>query len=73
MPSIPLLGSLFGAGAGAKRDMTSYPLQKSEDEWQVVLNKGMNFSLSLRFSLAAPLTFNPQGGSPSKNKSQQLP
>ncbi|MCJ1282487.1 hypothetical protein MMC26_001810 [Xylographa opegraphella] len=36
MPTIPFLGSLFSSAAS--RDM-SYPVQKSDDEWQAVLNK----------------------------------
>ena len=42
MPGLSLFGSLFGSTA-AKRDMASYPVQKSEDEWQAVLNKGNQF------------------------------
>ncbi|MCJ1478379.1 Peptide methionine sulfoxide reductase B2, chloroplastic [Lambiella insularis] len=36
MPTIPFLGSLFSSSS---KDMTSYPVQKSDDEWQAVLNK----------------------------------
>lgn len=35
MPSIPFLGSLFTSPA---KDMTDYPVKKSDDEWQAVLN-----------------------------------
>lgn len=38
MPSIPFLGSLFSSSSSSKM---SYPLQKSDDEWQAVLSKGM--------------------------------
>ncbi|KAL8905022.1 MAG: hypothetical protein Q9207_002878, partial [Kuettlingeria erythrocarpa] len=36
MPTIPFLGSLFSSSA---KDMTDYPVQKSDDEWRAVLNK----------------------------------
>ncbi|KAI4129833.1 MAG: hypothetical protein LQ338_002016 [Usnochroma carphineum] len=36
MPTIPFLGSLFTSSA---KDMTEYPVQKSDDEWRAVLNK----------------------------------
>ena len=56
MPGLSLFGSLFGSTA-AKRDMASYmasyPVQKSEDEWQAVLNKGNHF-FSLIFPSASP-------------------
>lgn len=35
MPTIPFLGALFGQ---QKRDMTDYPVKKSDDEWQAVLS-----------------------------------
>jgi len=37
MPTIPFLGSLFGSSSSSKT--MSYPLQKSNDEWQAVLSK----------------------------------
>ena len=36
MPTFPFLGSLFGSQQ--KRDMTDYPVKKSDDEWQAVLS-----------------------------------
>ncbi|KAL9013342.1 MAG: hypothetical protein Q9173_001967 [Seirophora scorigena] len=36
MPTIPFLGSLFTSAA---KDMTDYPVKKSDDEWRAVLNK----------------------------------
>lgn len=39
MPTIPFLGALFGQ---QKRDMTDYPLKKSDDEWQAVLSPGIH-------------------------------
>ena len=36
MPTLPFLGSLFGSQQ--KRDMTDYPVKKSDDEWQAVLS-----------------------------------
>ncbi|KAL9019415.1 MAG: hypothetical protein Q9185_003307 [Variospora sp. 1 TL-2023] len=36
MPTIPFLGSLFTSSA---KDMTEYPVKKSDDEWRAVLNK----------------------------------
>ncbi|KAL8924952.1 MAG: hypothetical protein Q9208_003835 [Pyrenodesmia sp. 3 TL-2023] len=38
MPTIPFLGSLFSSST---KDMTDYPVQKSDDEWRAVLNKAM--------------------------------
>ncbi|MCJ1452307.1 Peptide methionine sulfoxide reductase B2, chloroplastic [Mycoblastus sanguinarius] len=35
MPTIPFLSSLFST---TSKDMTDYPLKKSEDEWQAVLS-----------------------------------
>lgn len=42
MPSLPLLGSLFGTNAAAAdaSKMTSYPDKRTDDEWRAVLNKG---------------------------------
>lgn len=36
MPTITFLGSLFGS---QQKDMTDYPIKKSDDEWQAVLSK----------------------------------
>ena len=38
MPTIPFLSSFFSTSPSSK-DM-SYPVQKSDDEWQAVLNPG---------------------------------
>ncbi|KAI4172744.1 MAG: hypothetical protein LQ343_003336 [Gyalolechia ehrenbergii] len=35
MPTIPFLGSLFTSSA---KDMTDYPVKKSDEEWRAVLN-----------------------------------
>jgi peptide-methionine (R)-S-oxide reductase len=37
MPTIPFLSSFFSSSSSSKM---SYPLQKSDDEWQAVLSKG---------------------------------
>ncbi|TKX21296.1 SelR domain-containing protein [Elsinoe australis] len=37
MPTIPFLGALFGSSSSSSSNM-SYPLQKSDDEWQAQLN-----------------------------------
>lgn len=37
MPTIPFIGSLFSTAESRKM---SYPLQKSDDEWQAQLSKG---------------------------------
>ena len=37
MPTIPFLSSLFSSNSALKM---SYPVQKSDDEWQAVLSKG---------------------------------
>ena len=39
MPSIPFLSSFFGTSTPQSEKM-SFPVQKSRDEWQAVLNKG---------------------------------
>jgi peptide-methionine (R)-S-oxide reductase len=44
MPTIPFLSSFFGTSSSNKM---SYPLQKSEDEWQAVLSKGTPPRLSI--------------------------
>ena len=38
MPTIPFLGSLFSTSKSASANMT-YPYQRSDSEWQAVLNK----------------------------------
>lgn len=38
MPTIPFLGSLFSTSSS---NNMSYPVQKTDDEWQAVLSKGM--------------------------------
>ena len=38
MPTIPFLSSFFSTNNSSKM---SFPVQKSEDEWQAVLSKGM--------------------------------
>lgn len=38
MPTIPFLSSFFGTTSSSSN--MSYPLQKSDDEWQAVLNPG---------------------------------
>ena len=42
MPSVPFLGSLFSSSSSKK--MEDFPVQKSDDEWQAVLNPGMSFA-----------------------------
>lgn len=44
MPSIPILGSLFGTKAADASKMSSFPDQRSDDEWRAVLNKGTFFN-----------------------------
>lgn len=39
MPTIPFLSSLFGTSSSSSSNM-SHPVQKSDDEWRAVLNKG---------------------------------
>ncbi|KAL9607763.1 MAG: hypothetical protein Q9167_007346 [Letrouitia subvulpina] len=39
MPTIPFLGSLFSSSASNSKDMADYPVKKSDDEWQAILNK----------------------------------
>lgn len=39
MPTIPFLGSLFSSSASSRKEM-SYPVKKTDDEWQAVLNPG---------------------------------
>lgn len=43
MPTIPFLGSLFSSSSSSA-NMT-YPDQRTEQEWQAVLNKGENCSI----------------------------
>ena len=38
MPAIPFIGSFFHAAESRKM---SHPVQKSDDEWRMQLNKGM--------------------------------
>jgi hypothetical protein len=40
MPSIPFFGALFGTKANNKNTMTSYPDERSPDEWRAVLSPG---------------------------------
>jgi len=40
MPTIPFLGALFSTADTRKM---SHPVQKTDQEWQAVLNKGMGF------------------------------
>ena len=40
MPTIPFLSSLFGTTSSSKRSDMTYPVQKSDDEWRAVLDKG---------------------------------
>ena len=40
IPTIPFLGSLFGTSSSSKQNNMTYPVQKSDDEWQAVLDKG---------------------------------
>jgi hypothetical protein len=59
MPYIPFLGSLFGSSAQASEKM-SFPDQRTPQEWQAVLNKGMydlEGSLLLPFSPRSPANF----------------
>lgn len=39
MPNIPFLGALFGSSS-SMADNTSYPVQKTEGEWQAQLSPG---------------------------------
>lgn len=52
MPTFPLLASLFSSSSSSA-DKMSFPVEKSKDEWQAVLNKGSSSILS--FSIAIPL------------------
>lgn len=52
MPSFPFLGSLFSSSSSSKN--MSYPLQKSDDEWQAVLSKG-----KISFRHLAPVLIRP--------------
>jgi peptide-methionine (R)-S-oxide reductase len=40
MPTIPFLGSFFGSSSSSAK--MTYPDQRSDQEWQAVLNKGVN-------------------------------
>lgn len=39
MPTIPFLASLFSSSSASAEKM-SFPVEKSREEWQAVLNKG---------------------------------
>ncbi|KAI4143626.1 MAG: hypothetical protein LQ341_002865 [Variospora aurantia] len=52
MPTIPFLGSLFTSSA---KDMTDYPVKKSDDEWRAVLNKEQ-FRILRQKGTEAPFT-----------------
>jgi peptide-methionine (R)-S-oxide reductase len=40
MPTIPFFGALFGSKANNKNNMTSYPDERTPDEWRAVLSPG---------------------------------
>ena len=40
MPTIPFIGSLF---TSSNSNNMSYPVEKNDDEWRAVLNKGMRY------------------------------
>lgn len=48
MPTIPFLSSFFGTSSSQKM---SYPVQKTDDEWQAVLSKGEFQETSFEISL----------------------
>lgn len=50
MPTIPFLGSLFHTAESRKM---SHPVQKSDDEWRMQLNKGTSSLLSIRAEKAS--------------------
>lgn len=58
MPTIPFLSSFFGTSSSSQT--MSYPVQKSDDEWQAVLNPG---TFSNPF---APSSLSPFGPPPSR-------
>ena len=43
MPTIPFMSSFFSSSSSAPK--MSYPVQKSDDEWQAVLSKGNSIPL----------------------------
>lgn len=45
MPTLPFLGSLFSSSSSSK-EMT-YPVTKSDNEWQAVLNKGSQVTIHI--------------------------
>ena len=50
MPTIPFLASLFSSSsATASAEKMSFPVEKSKEEWQAVLNKGSFFFLIFPF------------------------
>jgi len=49
MPTIPFLGSLFSSSSSSTKNM-SFPVEKSDDEWQAVLSKGVEFTPPYLFS-----------------------
>ena len=49
MPTIPFLSSFFSTSSSSNN--MSFPLQKSDNEWQAVLNPGMPF---LAYHILAP-------------------
>lgn len=51
MPTLPFLGSLFSSSSSSRK--MTYPFQKSDNEWQAVLNKGEGSQL---FLLGYPLS-----------------
>jgi hypothetical protein len=44
--NIPFIGGLFSSKASAESNKMSYPVQKSDDEWRAVLNKGKFIALT---------------------------
>lgn len=46
MPSVPFIGSLFSSSTSSKK-MDSFPVQKSDDEWQAILSKGVKSFLRI--------------------------
>ena len=66
MPTIPLLGSFFHTAESRKM---SHPVQKTDEEWQMQLNKGESATLtSLHYALWTGLTLDRQSNSASSVK-----